>query len=145
VLEAQGGQVERAWSHRHALTLWLEHALYHGQAARGAVFRKSYRDLGAISAACETMFPNHGATLSPEDRTWRFRNGATLKLRGLASVEDAWEHAGHAYTMLIFDAAPEWQDDARPLQYMLSTLRSAHDVPTRCITIGEMAGRVSGR
>jgi hypothetical protein len=133
-----GYTVERCLSQKHALTLWLEHALFHGKAAHGAIFRRRFADLEGISELCGQMMPKYRSVWTPERRQWDFRNGSNLCLRGLENLEEAWNYAGNTFTMLIFDAAPEWQDDYLPLQYMTVTLRSAQDVPCRLLTVGEI-------
>lgn len=108
---------------------WLSHEEFHGEHARGILFRRSYPELEEIQERAQALF----GPIAPEgwhgtSRTWTFPSGARLKFRHMDRDVHANKYQGHSYTWLAFDELTHWPDPA-PVDKLRATLRSAHGVP----------------
>lgn len=119
---------------------WLHHQARWGSAAQGIFLRRTYKELEEIEVRCHELFPRLGALHRAVAATWRFPNGANLKLRYLQRDEDAEAYYGHQYTWVGVD---EMQNFPRPqpIDLMRATMRSARGV--KCVM--RCAGTSGGR
>ena len=107
---------------------WLEHSGRYGAAARGILFRRSMPSLEEILARAQEIFPLVGALWVSGIKTWKFSNGARLKLRWLDRDQDADNYQGHSYSWVGIDESGTWPSPG-PIDKLRATLRSAAGVP----------------
>ena len=101
---------------------------------RGIIFRRSFPELEELVARSEVMIPQTwpGAEWWKSEKTWRFPNGAILRMRSLERSEDAMSFQGHSYAFVAFDELTAWADD-RPYRQLMACLRSAESVECKRI------------
>lgn len=102
-----------------------------GPSWHGVLFRQTYGQLEEVIKQSLEMYPlwfdpdNKGLVrwLAGE-KTWKWANGATLKLRYMESADDWVQYHGHQYTWIGWDELTTW---ATPELYLRlkATLRSA--------------------
>ena len=119
---------------------WMLHAQSYGKDARGVWFRRSLPEIEGAQSRMLALFPALGGTYIVQSRTWRFPNGATLRLRYLEADQDATRYQGHSTTWLCFDEVQTWATSFA-LDMLRATLRSAAGVPTRLVCTGNPGGR----
>lgn len=107
---------------------WVTHASRSNGKARGILFRRTMPELDELVARAKELFPPLGAVWRAGARSWRFPDGATLKVRWLDRDEDASKYQGHSYTWVGVDEVGSWPE-AAPIDKLRGTLRSAHGVP----------------
>jgi hypothetical protein len=95
----------------------------------GILFRRTYPQLEEVVKQSLDMYPRwfgkENVRWTEKDKTWRWKNGATLKLRFLEHETDWMEYQGHEYGWLGYDELTTW---ATPENYLRikANLRSAH-------------------
>jgi predicted phage terminase large subunit-like protein len=119
---------------------WLAHADRHARHARGLFIRRSMPELEEVHNRMLELFPKLGATHRASNRTWAFRNGATLRLAFLDAEEDATKYQGHSYTWVAVDEAGAFPTP-KAIDMLRATLRSVHGVPCRLILTGNPGGK----
>lgn len=115
-----------------ALLDWLTHAHRYGDKAKGILFRKTYPELENVEEKASSIYPLFGGVYLTQKRTWRFPNGAVLKLRYLDKDKDADNYQGHEYNWMCFEEAGNWPRPD-PLDKLRACLRSAEGVKHRLI------------
>lgn len=103
----------------------------------GVIFRRTYPQLEEVIKQAMEMYPpwfgRDNVKWTEKDKTWRWKNGASLKLRFLEHSGDWMEYHGHQYTWLGYDELTTWPDPENYLR-IKATLRSAHpEVKTKRI------------
>jgi hypothetical protein len=95
----------------------------------GVLFRQTYPQLEEVIKQSLEMYPpwfgKKNVTWTEKDKTWRWKHGATLKLRFLELNTDWMQYQGHQYGWLGFDELTTWP---APENYhrLKATLRSPH-------------------
>lgn len=94
----------------------------------GILFRRTYPQLEEVVKQSIEMYPpwfgRENVRWTEKDKTWRWKNGATLKLRFLESDNDWQEYQGHQYTWIGFDELTSWPTPENYLR-IKANLRSA--------------------
>lgn len=107
-----------------------------GPAWHGILFRRSYSELEDMIARSQQIYPPwfglDASAWVKSENTWRWPNGATLKMRYLESSTDWMRYWGHAYTWIGWDELPTWPDLSAYVK-LKARLRSAHPVPNKRI------------
>lgn len=105
-----------------------------GQYHKGILFRKTYKQLQDIVGRALEIFPAMfpGVKHSDKGTTWKFPNGAELRLRHMEHAHSWLEYQGQQFTWIGFDELGEWAD-ATPYLRMHACLRSAHHHPYKRI------------
>lgn len=111
---------------------FLQDVPTYGAAWRGVIFRRSYPELEELIARSREMFPQTAARYREDTKTWRWGNGASLKMRYLERDADALRYQGHQYTWIGWDELTQWRS-MYAYRYLRGRLRSAHGVPTKRI------------
>lgn len=104
----------------------------YGSAWRGIVFRQSMPELDDIIARSHEIYPQTGAEWGEQKKTWRWPNGAFLRLRQLEKTRDAGKYQGHAYSWIGWDELQRWPT-LEAYHFLKACLRSPHDVPKKRI------------
>lgn len=93
----------------------------------GVLFRRTYPQLEEVIKQSLEMYPawfgKDNVRWTEKDKTWRWRNGATLKLRFLELDTDWMEYQGHQYGWIGFDELTTWPNAENYLR-MKANLRS---------------------
>lgn len=102
-----------------------------GQNWHGILFRRTYGQLEEVVKQALETYPRW---FDPEkkglvqyytgEKTWKWKNGATLKLRYAESDDDWMQYHGHQYTWIGWDELTTWPNPEIYLR-MKATLRSA--------------------
>jgi hypothetical protein len=111
---------------------YLQDVPTYGQAWRGVLFRRTYPELEELIARSKEMYPQTGGIWNDQNKTWRWPNGATLKVRYAERNDDVLRYQGHQYTWIGWDELTQWHT-LYCYKYMKSRLRSAHHVPLKRI------------
>ncbi len=104
---------------------YLQHAARWGQGSQGIIFRKSYPETEAIEERMHEIYPRFGAIWKASKRTFRFPNGASIKIRYIEKKEDARKYQGHEYTWIGVDELTNYAS-MEPIDMMRGCLRSGH-------------------
>jgi hypothetical protein len=107
---------------------YISGAVEWGADWRGILFRKTYSELEEIIRRGLELFAPVGGEYVKLDKTFKFTNGATLKLRYLERDDDVTKYQGHQYTWVGFDELGNYATDYC-WTYMMSRLRSAAGAP----------------
>lgn len=104
-----------------------------GQAWKGIIFRRTYKQLEELIARARVIFGQYPGAVSvdPQAPTWAFptpNGSATLKFRHLESDLQVGDYQGHQYTWIGFDELSEFPSPG-PYVFMLSCARSAAGAP----------------
>lgn len=82
----------------------------------GILFRKTYKQLEELIARSKEIYPQwfpgvrwHAS--GEFDTTWRWPNGASLKMRHMDNANDWEEYWGHSYTWIGWDELALWASD----------------------------------
>lgn len=118
---------------------WIQHANDYGSKAHGVIFRRRFKQLEEIVKRTQDLFPKLGGEYSTSLATWKFSNGATLKLRHLWDAQDCEEYQGHEYTFLAFEEITNWPTPD-PIDKLRATLRSKAGVPIQLLLTGNPGG-----
>lgn len=107
---------------------WLEHAASHPRHAAGLLLRRTTIEMGELQNRALQIFPSTGGKWHAQHRTWRWREGAYLRMHYLEREKDATRYQGHSYSWIGVDEMTQW---ATPngLDLLRATMRSAHGVP----------------
>jgi hypothetical protein len=111
---------------------FLQDVPTYASAWRGIIFRRTYSELEELMARAREIYPATGARWREDNKTWRWTNGASLKMRYLDRDQDATHYLGHQYAWEGWDELTQWRS-LHPYRYLRARLRSAHDVPTKRI------------
>lgn len=94
----------------------------------GILFRRTYPQLEEVVKQSLEMYPSWfgkgNVTWTEKNKTWTWKNGATLRLRFLELDTDWMEYQGHAYTWIGFDELTTWPNPENYLR-LKACLRSA--------------------
>lgn len=94
----------------------------------GVLFRRTYPQLEEVIKQSLEMYPPwfgaDNVRWTEKDKTWRWKNGATLKLRFLELSTDWMEYQGHQYGWIGYDELTTWPTPENYLR-MKARLRSA--------------------
>jgi hypothetical protein len=98
-------------------------ALY-GENYRGLYVRKTYKGITDFEGICRKVFRSlcPGAKYHKTEKTWTFKNGATLELNQLEHEKDYDKFQGRSFTDLIIDECGQYASP-RLLDLLLSNLR----------------------
>ncbi len=106
----------------------------HGPYWHGILFRQTYAQLEEVIKQSLEIYPQWlpDCKYHASEKTWKFPNGATLKLRYAEHENDWQEYQGHQYTWIAYDELTTW---GKPTIYqrMKSRLRSAYPIPYKRI------------
>ncbi len=111
---------------------FLQDVPTYGPAWRGIVFRRTYPELEELIGRSSEIYLPTGAHWHETKRTWRWPNGATLKMRYAEREKDKYRYQGHQYTWIGWDELTQWPS-LSVYRYLRSRLRSASPVPTKRI------------
>lgn len=99
-----------------------------GPYTHGILFRRTYPQLEEVVKQSLEMYPawfgRDNVTWTEKNKTWTWKNGATLRLRFLELETDWMEYQGHAYTWIGFDELTTWPSPENYLR-LKACLRSA--------------------
>ena len=118
---------------------WLSYATEYGEAARGVIFRKSYPELEEVARRAREIYLPLGGKWKASSRTWDL-GGAELKLRFLASDDDADAYQGHSYSYIGFDELGNWSSFAG-IDKLRACMRSPHGIPCYLRNTANPGGR----
>lgn len=94
-----------------AVLRFLAHREKCGGLARGAFFRKTYKQMGELEQITKQLFtPLNAVFRSGEHYDWTFPDGSTLLLRHLDKDGDEENLMGFSMSFLCFDEAGNWPD-----------------------------------
>ena len=103
-----------------------------GESWHGILFRRTYGQLEEVIKQSLETYPrwfdphNEGKCVYlTGEKTWKWKNGATLKLRYAESDDDWMNYHGHQYTWIGWDELTTWGSPELYLR-MKATLRSAN-------------------
>jgi hypothetical protein len=111
---------------------FLQDVPTYGKYWRGIIFRRTYSELEELQSRATEIYPATGAVWNEQKHTWKWPNGATLKMRYAESNRDVLRYQGHQYTWIGWDELTQWAT-LWCYRYLRSRLRSAHNVPTKRI------------
>ena len=121
-------------------------ALRYRAAHRGIMFRKTYAELEELQSRARDIFSGSGAVYKsqpsadyPFSNCWYWSNGASVKMRYIENEMDYGRYHGHQYSAISFDEVTEYATPFGLLK-MISTLRSAHNVPCTIRLTGNPGG-----
>lgn len=112
---------------------FLNGARTYGRYWAGIIFRRTNSELEQLLKRAHELYEPvggiwKGAASGESHNTWKFKNGATLKMRYLEREEDVGRYQGHEYTWIAID---ELGNYPTPYcwTYMISRARSTRGVP----------------
>jgi hypothetical protein len=111
---------------------YLQDVPVYGAAWRGVLFRRTYPELEELIARSKEMYLQSGGSWNDQSKTWKWGNGATLKMRYAERNDDVLRYQGHQYTWIGWDELTQWHT-LYCYRYLRSRLRSAHPVPHKRI------------
>ena len=88
----------------------------------GVLFRRSAPELDDIIERSQEIYPYTGGEYLVGHRTWRWRNGALLRLRHMETEADFEKYMGWSVSWLAWDELPNWPS-LHAYRRMLSRLR----------------------
>ncbi len=88
----------------------------------GILFRQSFPELEEIIECALQIFPQMGAEYQVGTKTWRWPDGAVLRLRSLDSINDFTKYMGFSYSWIGWDELP-LHETMKPYHRMKSRLR----------------------
>jgi len=122
---------------------WLRHWGYHGNAARGILFRRTYDELEEVLSRLLEILPVLGAQYRAGAKTFYMPGGGPsggfLKLRYLEAERHASRYQGHSYTWLGIDEAGNFPSPAG-IDRLRGTMRSTQGVPPLLRLTGNPGG-----
>lgn len=110
----------------------------YGKNAVGIFFRRTREDLREAIERSRQIYGRLGEW-KDQPKEWRFHNGARLKFSYLDRDQDADNYQGHSYTDVFFEELTHWAD-AKPVNKLRATLRSAANVPCQFHATGNPGG-----
>lgn len=87
---------------------YLQDVAVYGSAWRGVLFRRTYPELQDLIVRAKEIYLPAGAEWIAGEKEFKWRNGATLRMRYLDSDDDATNYQGHQYTWIGFDELTNW-------------------------------------
>lgn len=96
---------------------------------RGILFRRTYPRLQELMDRAHEWYPGLGGTWNGQDREWRFRSGAKIKMAHCQNEEDKRIYHGHEYQFIGFDQLEEFTESIY-LFLMAQNRSSVPDLPT---------------
>lgn len=114
-------------------------ALEYGSAMKGIFFRRTYKQLEEVISRAKELYEPHGGEWKESISTFRFKNGATIKMRYLDRDADAENYQGHSYTDVVIEEAGNFPSLA-PILKLKATLRSAKGVPCQLLMTANPGG-----
>jgi hypothetical protein len=111
---------------------YLQDVPTYGKAWRGILFRRSYPALEELMGRAQEIYPQTGGKWLEGKATWRWPNGAWLRMRHIESDTDVTKYQGHQYAWIGWDELTQWST-LFAYRYLRGRLRSAHAVPTKRI------------
>lgn len=117
----------------HGLLLeWLKYQEQYGAAAKGLMFRRTYKDIQDLIQRAQSLFAPFGAkwsNSSDKTTTFVFPNGSTLRFGHMNSDGDWVHYKGQEYTRIYVDEADEFPT-FEPIQRLFASMRSPRGIPT---------------
>jgi hypothetical protein len=114
-------------------------ASQYGEHCLGVFFRRTREDLKEAIERSRQIYGLVGAKWLEQKKWWVFPNGARLKFEYLDQDSDADNYQGHSYTDVFFEELTHWAD-AKPVNKLRATLRSANGVPCQFHATGNPGG-----
>jgi len=105
----------------------LQGAQSYGKDFHGVLFRRSFPELEQLLTRSYDIFTGL-AKFHTQAKTWKFNNGATLKLRYIEADKDVYLYQGHEFSWIGWDELGLYPTDVA-YRYLMSRLRSAAGVP----------------
>jgi hypothetical protein len=112
-----------------ALGDWANHAKRYGENAKGLFVRRTRVALEPTIERAKQIFTGLGAVWHEQKSRFVWPNGAVLYFRYLERDADADNYQGHDYTRVYVEELTQFPD-AKPVDKLKATLRSAAGVPT---------------
>jgi Terminase large subunit, T4likevirus-type, N-terminal len=107
----------------------------------GILFRRTYNELEELIRRAREVYPASGGQWHEQSKTWKWPNGAQLRMRYIERDADATRYQGHSYTWIGWDELTQWPSDYG-YRFLRGRLRSAYDVPTKRIRAAANPGGV---
>lgn len=117
---------------------WMTHATKYGPDANGLMLRRTLTEFTEIERRALTLFAGL-AVYNATKHTFRFSNGATLRLTYLDNDADAMMYQGHQYTWIGVDEAGNFPAPSA-IDLLRGTLRSPAGVPCHLRLTGNPGG-----
>lgn len=102
-----------------------------GEAWRGIIFRKTYKQLSDVIAKSQKWFRQifPFAKYNKSEHQWEFPDGETLLFRYMDNPLDYWNYHGHEYPFIGWEELTNWADSGC-YDSMKSCNRSSHPDPS---------------
>lgn len=120
---------------------FLQDVPRYGAHWNGVIFRRTYNELEDLLRRSREIYPATGASWHEQAKTWKWPNGANLRMRYVERDADATRYQGHQFTWIGWDELTQWPTDYA-YRFLRARLRSAHDVPTKRIRAAANPGGV---
>lgn len=118
--------------------LILDRVAKYGKYFKAIFFRRSNGELEDVVNEYKNLF--YGvAVWQSTSRTFKFWNGATLKMRFLDKYDDVMKYQGHDYCLIIFDEVTNFSN-WNWIERMRGCLRSGKGIPTQMVLSGNPGG-----
>lgn len=103
-----------------------------GPSWKGVYFRRNFPDMDSvIRRSMEIWGPIYGPKCySGSKYEWNFPGGELFQFRGMEKDNDVYKYQGQDYSWIGFDELTQWASPF-PYTYMMTRLRSAHNVQVR--------------
>lgn len=112
---------------------YLQDVEKYGKNWQGILFRQSMPEFEELIRRSHELYLPTGATWLDQKRTWKWPNGAALKLRYMEHERDFYAYNGHSYTWEGFDELGQWKE-LTGYKMMIGCLRWGEaDIPTKRI------------
>lgn len=108
---------------------------------RGILFRRTYPELEEVIRQSVKFFTPTGAQFFAGTKTWKWKNGASLKLRSLEKKADASKYQGHEYSYIGWDEITNWADHDAYKEIIACLRSSGANMPQRIRATGNPGGR----
>jgi len=113
-----------------------------GEAWKGIIFRKTYKQLDEIIARSKKYFYSAflGSLYTESNYTWWFRKGETLRFRYVEREADAEHYQGHEYPFVGFEELTNWPMDTIYEKLKATCRSSTAGIPKRVRSTGNPVG-----
>jgi predicted phage terminase large subunit-like protein len=115
------------------------YALRYGAGANGLIFRRDMTELEELIDRSYEIYEPLGAKYEKQAKTWRFPNGARLRMRYLDKPRDAMKYQGRSLSWVAVDEAGTYATDG-VINLLRAAMRSTRGVPTRLILTANPGG-----
>lgn len=124
-----------------AQMLILRHVEQYGAAARPLVVRETYKALAEFEDSLEALLIDAYGTVQHNraEHIFRLNNGAVIELGQLDSSNAFKKFQGRSYSLLVCEEVGSVKE-MRWLKMLKSNLRSAEDIPLRCVYTANPGG-----